>query len=89
MCINWRLNRPISERERAHMCKYQYVYGLTERLGASIPPVFDTVSSSCSHNSILDRPVLSIVQDILAQERYALFFLSKRVAQKIWKSMCA
>ena len=66
MCINWRLNRPISEWERAHMCKYQYMYGLTERLGVGIPPVFDTVSSSCSHNFILDRPVLSIVHNILA-----------------------
>ena len=48
------------------MCKYQYVYGLTERLGVGIPPVFDTVSSSCLHNFILDRPVLSIVCNILA-----------------------
>ena len=66
MCINWQLNRPISKKEHAHLCKYQYVYGLTERLGAGIPQVFDTVSSSCSHNFILDRPVLSIVHDILA-----------------------
>ena len=48
------------------MCKYQYVYGLTERLGVGIPPVFDTISSSCSDNFILDRPVLSIVCNILA-----------------------
>ena len=48
------------------MCKYQYMYGLTERLGVGIPPVFDTVSSSCSHYFILDRPVLSIVRNILA-----------------------
>ena len=31
-----------------------------------LPPVLDTVSSSCSHNFILDRPVLSTVHDILA-----------------------
>ena len=31
-----------------------------------IRPVLDTVSSSCSHNFVLDRPVLSIVHDILA-----------------------
>ena len=31
-----------------------------------IPPVLDTVDASCSHNFILDRPVLSIVHDILA-----------------------
>ena len=35
------------------------------RLGVGIPPVLDTVSSGCSHNFILDRPVLSIVYDIL------------------------
>ena len=40
--------------------------GLTGRLGVGMPPVLDTVSSSCSHNFILDRPVLSIVHDILA-----------------------
>ena len=66
MCINWRLNRPTSEWERAHMCKYQYRNGLTGRLGVGIPPVLDTISSSCSHNFILDRPVLSIVHNILA-----------------------
>ena len=48
------------------MGKYQYVDGLTGRLGVGIPPVLDTISSSCSHNFILDRPVLSIVHDILA-----------------------
>ena len=48
------------------MCKYQYVSRLMGRLGAGIPPVLDTVSSSCSYNFILDRPVLSIVHDILA-----------------------
>ena len=47
--------------------KYQYAYGLMGRLGLGIPPVLDTVSSSCSHNFILDRPVLSIVHDILAR----------------------
>ena len=31
-----------------------------------IPPVLDTVSAGCSHHFILDRPVLSIVHDILA-----------------------
>ena len=31
-----------------------------------IPPVLDTVSSSCLHNFILDRPVLSIVHVIIA-----------------------
>ena len=36
------------------------------RLGVGIPPVIDTISSSCSYNFILDRPVLSIVHDILA-----------------------
>ena len=46
--------------------KYQYAYGLMGRLGVGIPPVLDTVSSGCSHNFILDRPVLSIVHDILA-----------------------
>ena len=48
-------------------CKYQYANGLTGRLGVGIPPVLDTVDASCSHNYfILDRPVLSIVHDILA-----------------------
>ena len=46
--------------------KYQYIDGLTGRLGVGIPPVLDTVSSSCLHNFILDRPVLPIVHDILA-----------------------
>ena len=31
-----------------------------------LPPVLDTVEASCSHNFILDRPVLSILYDILA-----------------------
>ena len=31
-----------------------------------IPPVLDTIDASCSHNFIHDRPVLSIVYDILA-----------------------
>ena len=31
-----------------------------------IPPVLDTISSICSHNFILDRPVLSVVYNILA-----------------------
>ena len=64
---NWRLNRPIIASGNALICgKYQYADGLTGRLGVGIPPVLDTVSSSCSHNFILDRPVLSIVHDILA-----------------------
>ena len=46
--------------------KYQYANGLTGRLGVDIPPVLDTVDASCLHNFILDRPVLSIVYDILA-----------------------
>ena len=46
--------------------KYQYVDGLTGRLGVGIPPVLDTVGSCCSYNFILDRPVLSIVHNILA-----------------------
>ena len=46
--------------------KYQYADGLTGRLGVGIPPVLDTISSSCLHNFILDRPVLSIVHNILA-----------------------
>ena len=46
--------------------KYQYVDGLMGRLGVGIPPVLDTVGSSSSYNFILDRPVLSIVHDILA-----------------------
>ena len=46
--------------------KYQYANGLTGRLGVDIPPVLDTIDASCSHNFILDRPVLSIVHDILA-----------------------
>ena len=46
--------------------KYQYAYGLMGRLGVGIPPVLDTFSSSCSHNFMLDRPVLSIVHVILA-----------------------
>ena len=53
---------------RTRGSKYQYPDGLTGRLGVGIPPVLDTVSSSCSHNfiGVLDRPVLSIVHDILA-----------------------
>ena len=31
-----------------------------------IPPVLDTIKACCSHNFILDRPVLSILYDILA-----------------------
>ena len=31
-----------------------------------IPPVLDTVDAGCSHNFILDRPVLSIVYNIFA-----------------------
>ena len=46
--------------------KYQYANGLTGRLGVDIPPVLDTVDASCLHNFILDRPMLSIVYDILA-----------------------
>ena len=48
--------------------KYQYANGLTGRLGVGMPPVLDTVDASCSHNFILDRPVLSSVHDILAQQ---------------------
>ena len=49
------------------MCgQNEYVNGLTERLGVGIPPVLDTVYSSCSHNFIFDRLMLSIVHDILA-----------------------
>ena len=67
MCINWRRSRPISEWESTHLCKYQYGYGVTERLGVGKPPVFDTLIPHCSHNYILlDRPVLSIVHNILA-----------------------
>ena len=44
----------------------QYLDGLTGRLGVGIPPVLDTVHSHCLHNFILDRPVLSIVHNILA-----------------------
>ena len=36
------------------------------KAGHGIPPVFGTVSSSCSHNFKLDRPVLSTVHDFLA-----------------------
>ena len=46
--------------------KYQYADRPTGSLGVGIPPVLDTISSSCSHNFILDRPVLSVVHDILA-----------------------
>ena len=46
--------------------KYQYANGLTGRLGVGIPPVLDTIDAGSSHNFILDRPVLSIVYDILA-----------------------
>ena len=42
--------------------------GLTGRLGVGIPPVLDTISSGCLHNFILDRPLLSIVHVILADE---------------------
>ena len=31
-----------------------------------LPPALDTVEASCSHNLKLDRPVLSILYDILA-----------------------
>ena len=38
-----------------------------ERLGVSKPPVFDTLIPCCLHNNILlNRPVLSIVHNILA-----------------------
>ena len=46
--------------------KYQYANRLTGRLGVGIPPVLDTISSGCLYNFILDRPVLSIVHNILA-----------------------
>ena len=46
--------------------EYQYANGLTGRLGVDIPPVLDTVDASCLNNFILDRPVLSIVYNILA-----------------------
>ena len=36
------------------------------RLGVGLPPVLDTDEASCSHNFILDRPVLSILYNILA-----------------------
>ena len=39
---------------------------MTERLGVGKPLVFDTVIPHCSHNILLDRPVLSIVHNILA-----------------------
>ena len=32
----------------------------------NIPPVLDIIDASCLHNFVLDRPVLSIVHDILA-----------------------
>ena len=66
MCTNWQLIRPISEWNALICGKNQYIDGLTGRLGVGIPPGLDTVSSSCSHNFILDRPVLSIVYDTLA-----------------------
>ena len=37
-----------------------------ERLGVGKPQVFDTIIPCCSHNILLDRPVLSIVCNILA-----------------------
>ena len=37
-----------------------------ERLGVDWPPVLETIEASCLHNFILDRPVLSILYDILA-----------------------
>ena len=37
-----------------------------ERLGVGKPLVFDTAIPRCSHNILLDRPVLSIVHNILA-----------------------
>ena len=46
--------------------KYQYADRFMGRLGVGIPPVLDTVDGSCSHNFILDRPMLSTVHDILA-----------------------
>ena len=47
------------------MRSYEYADGLMGRLGVGIPPVLDTVSASCSHNFILDRPVLSIILSIV------------------------
>ena len=37
-----------------------------ERLGVGKPLVFDTIIPHCLHNILLDRPVLSIVHNILA-----------------------
>ena len=37
-----------------------------ERIGVGKPLVFDTVIPHCLHNILLDRPVLSIVHNILA-----------------------
>ena len=52
----------------SYLAKYQYANGLTGRLGVGVPPVLDTISSSCSHNFTTHRPVLTIVgvHDILA-----------------------
>ena len=50
MCTNWRLNGPISEWNVLICGKYQYIDGLTGRLGVGIPPVLDTVSAGCLHN---------------------------------------
>ena len=43
-----------------------------------IPPALDTIDASCSHNFILDRPVLSIIYDILAvyQTKYLTIVLT-------------
>ena len=41
------------------------VDGILSRLGVDLPPVLDTIDASCLYNFILDRPVLSIVYDIL------------------------
>ena len=46
--------------------KNPYVDGLTEGLCVECHQFFDTVRTSCSYNFILDRPVLSIVRNILA-----------------------
>ena len=42
---------------------------MTERLGVGKPLVFDTIIPCCLHNILLDRPVLSIVHNILAVYR--------------------
>ena len=60
-----------------------HIDGLTGRLGVGIPPVLDTVGSSCSHNFILDRPVLSIVHDILALQLPTTYLGRLKVAN-LW-----